>query len=109
MNAKSDKLGQSYSGQLTEFAEKLQKQIADEDLLDDIHGAIEDLLWDNEDIEADIRRILQEQHNAGNLRDETFELVQRMLDRMVTEHVNSAASDPEHMHEATRSGVVRTV
>ena len=95
MNAESDKLEHSYSKQLTEFAEQLQKQIADEDLLDDIHGAIEDLLWDNEDIEADIRRILQEQHKAGNLRDETFELVQRMLDRMVTEHVDSAASDPE--------------
>ncbi len=87
MNAESDKLVHPYSEQLTELAEKLQRQIADEDLLDDIHKAIEDLLWDNEDVEADIRRIVQEQHNAGNLRDETFELVQRMLDRMVTEHV----------------------
>ena len=95
MNAGSDKLKQSYSGQLTEFAEQLQKQIADEDLLDDIHGAIEDLLWDNEGIEADIRRIIQEQHKAGNLRDETFELVQRMLDRMVTEHVDTASGKPE--------------
>ncbi len=95
MNAKSDKLGQPYSEQLTEFAQKLQKQIADEDLLDDIHGAIEDLLWDNEGIEADIRRILREQHAAGNLRDETFELVQRMLDRMVTDLVAIAPGDPE--------------
>ncbi len=95
MNAKSDNLKQSYSGQLTEFAERLQKQIADEDLLDDIHGAIEDLLLDNEGIEADIRRILQEQHKAGNLRHETFELVQRMLDQMVTEGVDTAPRDPE--------------
>ena len=95
MNAGSDKLKQSYSGQLTEFAEQLQKQIADEDLLDDIHGAIEDLLWDNEGIEADIRRIIQEQHKAGNLRDETFELVQRMLDRMVTEHVVTSPGERE--------------
>ncbi len=100
MNAGSDKLKQSYSGQLTEFAEQLQKQIADEDLLDDIHGAIEDLLWDNEGIEADIRRIIQEQHKAGNLRDETFELVQRMLDRMVTEHVvtSPGETEPEEKH-----------
>lgn len=95
MNAKSDKLGRSYSKQLTEFAEQLQKKIADEELLDDIHGAIEDLLWDDQSVEADIRRILGEQHEAGNLRDETFELVQRMLDRMVTEHVATAAKDAE--------------
>ena len=101
MNAKSDKLEQSYSKQLTEFAEQLQKQIADENLLDDIHGAIEDLLWDDESIEADIRRILQEQHKAGNLRDETFELVRRMLDRMVTEHVETAPGDPEPEEQPT--------
>jgi len=95
MNAKSDKLERSYSKQLTEFAEQLQKKIADEDLLDDIHGAIEDLLWDDESVAADIRHIVQEQHQAGNLRDETFELVNRMLDRMVTEHVATAASEPD--------------
>ena len=95
MNAKSDKLERSYSKQLTEFAERLQKKIADEDLLDDIHGAIEDLLWDDESVAADIRHIVQEQHQAGNLRDETFELVNRMLDRMVTEHVATAPSEPE--------------
>ena len=95
MNAKSDKLERSYSKQLTEFAEQLQKKIADEDLLDDIHGAIEDLLWDDESVAADIRHIVQEQHQAGNLRDETFELVNRMLDRMVTEHVATAPSEPE--------------
>ncbi len=87
MNAESDKLVHPYSEQLTKLAEKLQKQVADEDLLDDIHKAIEDLLWDNDDVEPDIRRIVQEQYKAGNVRDETFELVQRMLDRMVTEHV----------------------
>ena len=94
MNAKSDKLERSKSKQLTEFAERLQKQIADEELLDDIHGAIEDLLWDDESVATDIRRILQEQHQAGNLRDETFELVQRMLDRMLTENVATAPNDP---------------
>ena len=95
MNAKSDKLERSYSKQLTEFAEQLQKKIADEELLDDIHGAIEDLLWDDESVAADIRRIVQEQHQAGSLRDETCELVNRMLDRMVTEHIATAPSSTE--------------
>ncbi len=85
MNANFDKLEGSYSEELSEFAEQLQEQIADESLLDDIHAAVQSLLSGNGNIEADIRRILQEQHQAGNLRDETFELVQRMLDRVANE------------------------
>jgi serine/threonine protein kinase len=95
MSAKSDNLGRIHSKQLTDFAEQLQAQIADEDLLDDIHEAIHDLLMENSAVEPDIRRILIEQHGAGNLRDETFELVQRMLDRMVTEDLETAAEEPE--------------
>ena len=93
MSAKSDKLDQSHSQQLAEFAEQLQAQIADESLLDDIHKAIQDMLWDNESIEADIRRTLVEQHKAGKVRDETLELVHKMLDRMVTEQVETAPTE----------------
>lgn len=85
MNANFDKLERSYPAELSEFAEQLQEQIADESLLDDIHSAVQALLSGNGNIEADIRRILQEQRRAGNLRDETFELVQRMLDRATHE------------------------
>lgn len=95
MNAKSDNLEQSYSKQLAEFAEQLQVQIDDTDLLDDIHKMLEEMLWDNENIEADIRRILQEQHKAGNVRDETFDLVEGMLERMVTEGLDTAPNKPE--------------
>lgn len=94
MNANSDKLEQTFSEQLTDFAERLQKQIADEELLDDIHGAIHDLLMANAEVEAEIRRILTAQHQAGNLRQETFELVKEMLDRMVTEDVETASERP---------------
>lgn len=93
MSAKSDKLDQTHSQQLAEFAEQLQAQIADESLLDDIHKAIQDMLWDNESIEADIRRTLVEQHKAGNVRNETLELVHKMLDRMLTEHVDTAPTE----------------
>ena len=85
MNANFDKLERSYPEELSEFAEQLQEQIADESLLDDIHSAVQALLSGNGNIEADIRRILQEQRRAGNLRDETFELAQRMLDRATHE------------------------
>jgi serine/threonine protein kinase len=97
MNAKSDNLGGVYSKQLTEFAEQLQAKIADEDLLDNIHAAIHDLLMENNGVEPDIRRILREQHKAGNLRDETFELVKNMLDKMVNESDSTAplATEPE--------------
>ena len=92
MSAKSDKLNQTHSQQLAEFAEQLQSQLADESLLDDIHKAMQEMLWDNQSIEADIRRTLDEQHKAGNVRDETLELVYKMLDRMVTEHVETEPS-----------------
>jgi len=85
MNANFDKLERSYPAELSEFAEQLQEQIADESLLDDIHSAVQALLSGNGNIEADIRRILQEQRRVGNLRDETFELAQRMLDRATHE------------------------
>ena len=81
MNANFDKIERSYPEELSEFAEQLHEQIADESLLDDIHSAVQSLLSGNGDSEADIRRILREQHQAGNLRDETFQLVQRMLER----------------------------
>lgn len=90
MSANSDNLEHSYSQQLSDFAEQLKQQTADETLLDNIHAAIQALLSENGDIEADIRRILGEQHKAGNLRDETFELVQRMLDRMMSEDLATA-------------------
>ena len=80
MNANFDKIERSYPEELSEFAEQLHEQIADESLLDDVHSAVQSLLSGNGDSEADIRRILREQYQAGNLRDETFELVQRMLE-----------------------------
>jgi len=80
MNANIDKLERSYPEELSGFAEELHEQIADESLLDDIHSAVQSLLSGDADSEADIRRILREQYQAGNLRDETFELVQRMLE-----------------------------
>jgi len=95
MNAKSDNVESSRSRQLREFTERLQKEIADEDLLDDIHGVLEDLLWEDESVSVDIRRILNDQHKAGNLRDETLDLVQRMLDRMVTKNIDPERVDPD--------------
>lgn len=98
MHANSDNLERYYSRKFSEFAEQLQAQIADQDLLDDIHDAIQSMLSGNSDVESDIYRILQEQHKAGNLRDETVDLVQRMLDRMLSEDL---ATSPKVLETAT--------
>jgi hypothetical protein len=95
MNANIDKLERSYPEELSEFAEQLHEQIADESLLDDIHSAVQSLLSGDADSEADIRRILREQYQAGNLRDETFELVQRMLEHAGQEDVTPAPIVPD--------------
>jgi serine/threonine protein kinase len=90
MNANLENPEQSYFKELSELTEQLRQQIADKSLVDYIHSAILSLISGNGSVEADIRRIIQEEHNAGNLRDETFELVQRILDRLVTEDVLTA-------------------
>lgn len=95
MSAESDNLEPLYARQLSAFAAQLQQQTADESLLDNIHAAIRALLSGNGNVEPDIRRVLEEQHKAGNLREETYELVRRMLDRIVTEDLETAPSDSE--------------
>ncbi|MFQ6006406.1 MAG: serine/threonine protein kinase, partial [Woeseia sp.] len=95
MSAESDNPEPLYARQLSEFAAQLQQQTADESLLDNIHAAIQALLSGKGNVEADIRRLLEEQHKAGKLREETYELVKRMLDRIVTEDLDTAPRDPE--------------
>ncbi|NIL94201.1 MAG: protein kinase, partial [Woeseiaceae bacterium] len=53
------------------------------------------MLGSNGSSEAEIRRVLQERYDAGELRKETFQLVKSMLDRYVTEIVETSPSIAE--------------
>jgi len=87
MSAESDNIRQELVAQLSSFEERLESKIDDVRMLADIQDAVGQILGTDGTNEAQIRRILQERYDGGDLRKETFQLVKSMLDRFVTEQV----------------------
>ncbi len=85
MNAESDKIRESLVDQLSSFEDRLDDKNDDVEMLSEIQDGIGRLLGDDRGTEAEIRRVLQERYESGELRKETFQLVKSMLDRFVTE------------------------
>jgi hypothetical protein len=94
MNAESDKIRQSLVEQLSSFEDRLDSRIDDVDMLSEIQEGIGRLLGSNGGSEAEVRRVLQERYEAGELRKETFQLVKSMLNRYVTEEVPTSPGPP---------------
>ena len=90
MSAESNKIRESLVHQLSDFEHRLEDKLDDVRLLADIQDGIGNLMGASGGNEAEIRRVLQERYESGNLRKETFQLVKSMLDRFVTEHVPTA-------------------
>jgi hypothetical protein len=86
MSAESEKLRNSLVDQLSSFDSRLDDKIDDVAILTEIQDGIGRLLTNNGGSEAEIRRVLQERYESGELRKETFQLVKSMLDRFVSEH-----------------------
>ncbi len=87
MSAESEKSRDVLAEQLAAFDDRLQSMSGDVDMLADIQRGIGTLLSSGDNSEAEIRRVLQERLESGDLRKETFQLVKSMLDRFVTENV----------------------
>jgi hypothetical protein len=87
MNAESEKPRDDLAERLVAFDTRLQSMADDVDMLTEIQQGIGSLLASSGNSEAQIRRVLQEQYDAGELRKETFQLVKSMLDRFMTEQV----------------------
>lgn len=83
MNAESDKIRESLVDKLSSFDDKID----DLDMLSEIQEGIGRLLSNSDGNEAEIRRVLQDRYDSGELRKETFQLVKSMLDRYVTEQI----------------------
>ena len=64
-------------------------------MLAEIQDGIGRLLAGNGNTEAEIRRVLQERYESGDLRKETFQLVKSMLDRYVTEQAPTSPGVPD--------------
>ncbi len=95
MNAKSDNLRDDLVDQLSSFEDKLENKADDLQMLAEIQEGIGRLLGSGGGSEAEIRRVLQERYDGGQLRKETFQLVKSMLDKYVTEVVETSPSIAE--------------
>jgi len=97
MNAESDNIRQTLVDQLSSFEDRLDNKIDDVDMLSEIQEGIGRLLDNNGGSEAEIRRVLQDRYEAGELRKETFQLVKSMLDRYVTEEAPTSPGTTKTM------------
>ena len=81
MSAESQKSRDTLAEQLAAFDARLESTADNVDMLADIQDGIGALLASSDNSEGEIRRVLQERYEAGELRKETFQLVKSMLDR----------------------------
>jgi serine/threonine protein kinase len=105
MSADSDNLRATFSDQLSSFEDRLAGKEDEVQMLAEIREAIGRLLEANDGSEEEIRRVLQERFDSGELRKETFQLVRSMLDRYVTEQVPTS-NNQALRQQATRSSAV---
>lgn len=95
MNAESDKIRESLVNQLASFEDRLDDKVDDVAMLAEIQEGIGRLLGSSGGSEAEIRRVLQDRYESGDLRKETFQLVKSMLDRYVSEKIETSPSVPK--------------
>ena len=96
MSAESDNLHTNFSDQLSSFEDRLAGKDNEVQMLAEIREAIGRLLEENGGGETEIRRVLRERFESGALRRETFQLVESMLDRYVTEQVPTSSTESGH-------------
>lgn len=95
MSADTINVRDTFADQLASFDDKLHATTDDVDMLADIQEGLGRLLAGSGNTEGEIRKILQERYDAGDLRKETFQLVKSLLDRYVTENIpTSPTPDP---------------
>ncbi len=80
----------SYEEQLSRFASELRDHIDDEAMLQEIHEAIKAMLSGDGVSEREVRDVLQRHHDKGDLREESFQLVQKLIDNIVSEELPTA-------------------
>lgn len=94
MNAESNDIGQQLASQLSRFNDQLDGNVDDVNLVTSIQDGIARLIEASGGNEDGIRRVLQEQYDAGSLRKETFQLVKSVLDRFLTEQIPTEPTAP---------------
>ena len=97
MSAESDKIRDSLVEQLSSFDSRLDTKSDDVAMLSEIQDGIGNLLSGSGSNEAEIRGVLQERYESGELRKETFQLVKSMLDKYVTEQAPTSPVPDDSM------------
>lgn len=87
MNAESNDIRQRLASELASFDDQLERSGGDVEMLASVQDGIARLLEASGGRESGIRRVLREQYESGALRRETFQLVESILDRFVTEQI----------------------
>lgn len=85
-----DSTKRSHEEQLSSFASELRDHDDDESMLKEIHLSIKAMLSGDGVSEQEVRNALQQQHDNGELRDESFQLVKKLIDSIVTEELPTA-------------------
>ena len=96
MTGEIDKIRDAFAEQLASLEQRLSSTPGDVGLLSDIQDGIGSVLRSGENGEAEIRRLLQERFESGDLRKETFQLVRSMLDGYVTERLLTSPDEVEY-------------
>jgi serine/threonine protein kinase len=98
MGAKLNSDTGTYEEQLSELESRLKVHDQDKSMLGDVGLAIRNLLTRNGGSEGHIRQILERQFDQGNLRRETYELVEKLLGKIVAEG-GPHSPDPDGVEE----------
>ncbi len=101
MSAESKQKSDTLADQLSSFESRLDGRIDDVQMLADIQDGIGQMLGSNGGNEGQVRRVLQEQYEKGELRKETFQLVKSMLDGYVSERVPTTGNTKLAVGEVT--------
>jgi len=106
MSAESEKVRQELGVQLSSLDESLSATVGDVAMLADVQKGIGRLLADNGHFDGEIRRVLQDRYDNGELRKETYQLVKSMLDKYVSEDVpTSPTSDTVDDQDEEEAGL----
>ena len=114
MNAETKKMRESLVDQLSSFEARLDSKVGDVRMLADIQEGLGNLLGASGGSEAEVRWVLQERYESGNLRKETFQLVKSMLDGYVSQQGPTRAAAAKQLNGASSQkagsdGYVQTI
>lgn len=98
MSAKPN--NQTYEEELSLLENRLKAPEHDEAMLGEVGAAIRNLLTRNGEGEAHIRQILERQFDQGNLRRESYELVEKLLSKILAERPAGNADETPYIETA---------